>query len=158
MATVTPSSPFTRKRQVHILIGFLMWVLGLVAILSLGLLPRPDQAEAALCGPWGCLPPLPALVSAHAAWLWFLLPVTAMGLRCLSGWSRKWVALGMLGLSGLGLLMVAAEVWLVWVPEGGSAVAAYAWNRWGYLLAIRIDLPILELGLVGALSLFGRHL
>lgn len=43
------------------------WLAAALAALAVAALPFGDAGEA-LCGPWGCLPPLPALVALHLFW------------------------------------------------------------------------------------------
>jgi hypothetical protein len=102
-----------------------------------------------LCGPWGCLPPLQALVALHAVWVLLLAPLAV--------WvGRYWPAnrtraagalLALLGAAGVAALTVVEA--RTWLPTVSSADRLYLPHRVAYRLALLTDLPLVQVTVVG---------
>ena len=101
----------------------------------------------AICGPWGCGPPVMALVVYHA--FWFLLIVRpAVAVSCLLPAEtaiRIGTLLGIAGLGALALLVVADSV-RFWRTAQGSE---YLLQRGLFRLVTFVEFPLGPLGLAG---------
>ncbi len=105
-----------------------------------------------VCGPWGCGPPIAALVSAHLARLVVLLPAGMAG--------RQWVSNEGLRATGLALFVVAvaAIVGMIvreattWQPSVGPEQRGYFVQRCLFVIGTSIDLPVVQLLLLGTLG------
>lgn len=109
----------------------------------------------ALCGPWGCGPPLQALVACHLAWLVLLTPAAWVLFR---GWiaspRARWRVSGAAALVGLLMMLgVVVHERLVWLPKVEATTAGYFWQRCGFVMATSVDLPMVQLFLLGLAGL-----
>src|SRR5262245_30063099 len=89
------------------------WGLAVYGVLVFGTLPL-DLGEHDLCGPWGCLPPIQALISLHAFWVLVLLPATWGGLVFLYPRVLWWVGVVVTGLGLVGLVALIGREGVVW--------------------------------------------
>ncbi len=162
------------------IVGLVLWGTALGGILQVhhlsGTLPF-GWSRHTICGPWGCGPPLAALVSYHGFWLILLLPI---------GWLTGKAWLGdevgrasidspdknvgenckarRLRLGGLvlvvsslsllvGIVAVDAARWLATSPTH-----SYLIQRVLFRVVTLVDLPLIPLAIVGALWLWqGRR-
>lgn len=128
----------------------LLWGGGLYSMLSLTHL-RGHWSNS-FCGPWGCSAPLEALLACHLSWifvlgsgLWFFrrnLPIARL----------FWLGIAATVSSILGiaaLLSVSAMQWY----ERTSGKMTYVWQHLGLELVGCVDLPLLELLIIGCVSL-----
>ncbi len=101
-----------------------------------------------LCGPWGCGPPLPAVISCHLAWLVVLTPIALIVRRFVT---PQWIQA--VGLAGC-MIVFAALVGLVsreafsWWQHAPSAYRPYVAQRCLTQIAGWTDYPLVELGIV----------
>ena len=132
------------------------WGFALTATLSVAN-SRSDWGHS-VCGPWGCGPPLQALVACHAAWIVVLVPPTLLMRRRLSPgvrWKTGWivVAIGMVGIIGLGL-----SESLSWLSHADEWQRRYLPQRIGFKLVTLVDVPLMQLVVVAvALLVRGQH-
>ena len=104
-----------------------------------------------VCGPWGCGPPVEALIGYHGFWFLLFLPVAAgVGLYLPSTVNRK------VGLSLLtfGLLTICLRVGLdvgSYVSHSGTS---HAVQRGFFTLVTTVDLPMIPTVLAGVLLAF----
>ncbi len=128
-------------------VGLLAWSGALYGALSLAHIPG-DWGHA-LCGPWGCAPPLQALISCHLAWLVFLLPPAMLTVSWLPKPARAWFG-SVLLLVGCGLVIgLAAKEALFWLQEADPEFSKYLPQRVGFVFATNVDLPAWQLIVVG---------
>lgn len=138
------------------LAALVAWGLALTATLSVANW-RGDWGHG-VCGPWGCGPPLQALVACHSAWIVVLLPPTLLLRGRLSPgvrWKTGWIvfALGMAGIIGLGLSESFS-----WLSQADESQRQYLPQRIGFVLVTLVDVPLMQLVVVGvALMVRGRH-
>jgi hypothetical protein len=136
------------------LIGVALWLGAALASLMLAVVPY-DPGEV-LCGVWGCLPPLPALVAMHS--LWFVAlggTVWAVG-RWFPSTLRVFGLVLMLVALGTAATMVAPDLdrWLTGLPE---EYQRFWLRRIAYRLATLSDVPIVQAAIVGLLCVtFGK--
>lgn len=107
--------------------------------------------DHALCGVWGCGPTLPAVLSCHAAWLIVLTPVALVGRSLVPPrWARSiGLAVSVLVLALLlGIISRESTTWLQQAPVG---YRHYFAQRCLFVIATWVDVPLVELGLVGLL-------
>ena len=127
--------------------GLVAWSAALIGTLSIANL-RGDWRHG-ICGPWGCGPPLQALVACHAAWIVVLLPPTLLLHRKLSpDVCRKtgWIVFG-LGLTGLIALGLSES--LSWLSHADEWQRRYLPQRIGFKLVTLVDVPLVQLVAVG---------
>jgi hypothetical protein len=146
-----PMSPsLSRALGAIVVWGVVLW--GALSIARL-----PGDWGHGVCGPWGCGPPLQALLACHLSWLVVLLPlagVLRLWLPC-----RQQRVLGMIvlvaGCVGLGGL-VAYEL-TTWWPAVSEWQRHFFWQRIGFVIATQVDLPVIELILTGVCLLTGAR-
>ena len=132
-----------------------VWAGATFGVLALERLPG-DYAHD-YCGPWGCLPPLQALVAMHGFWLMLMVPPTAWllghvspGRLCLAGATAFWVG-------AFGLAVVMGRGLLGWLDATGG-LHHYAIQRMLYVAVTATDLPFGQAALMGiVLWLTGRR-
>lgn len=122
------------------------WLAAAVAALSVAAVPY-DPGEA-LCGVWGCFPPVPALAAMHLFWGVLM----AAGVWAVRRWRPRLLKAGgavVFAASGLAAVAVVGRDvldWLHWVP----ADAARLWpRRAAYVLATKTDLPLVQVMAAG---------
>ncbi len=138
---------------VRFCIGISIWAASLIAALSISRLP--GEWGHGVCGPWGCGPPLQALVACHLAWLIALgLPtlwvvrshrVSVHRLRRIGG------ILLVLGVVGIAAITVYQR--MAWWPAVSDWHHQFFWQRCGFVLVTSVDLPLLQLMILGAVLL-----
>ena len=134
------------KTSMRLAIGAVAWGGLLWAVLQGAHLHTPW--DHVLCGPWGCGPPLPAVVSCHLAWFIVLAPI-ALVVR--KQFPRQWVQAT--GLAGT-LIVFAALVGLVsreafsWWQHAPSVYRPYVVQRCLLEITTWTDIPLIELGIV----------
>lgn len=112
-----------------------------------------------ICGPWGCGPPLQALVACHTTWFTLLFPPTIVVARA------RWISAGRLWIVGLTIATTATFVLvgmiirerLVWWESVGHLQQGYFWQRCGFILATSVDIPVIQSFLVGIYMVFSPH-
>ncbi|MCI0457382.1 MAG: hypothetical protein L0Z62_10470 [Gemmataceae bacterium] len=133
------------------LLAVLLWGAAAFGVLSLANLP--GGFTHALCGPWGCFPPLQALGAMHLFWVLLLIPILGWPSW---GWPPERVktlgtALFLLGIGGL--LTVAVGEMLTWVPPGGESWR-YLPQRILYAVAVLSDVPLVQVTVGGLVCRF----
>jgi hypothetical protein len=116
--------------------------------------------EHSICGPWGCGPPTKTLIAVHLGWLAIIGPPLIYFPNRL-GWKLKSVlrlAVGLISVGLLGLMILVAWQWFVWLPQSAAAAQDYIWQRCGFSIATAVDLPLVQLLVTGiALLLVSRR-
>src|SRR5262245_53731775 len=144
------------SRTLRLGLGVLAWSGLTYGVLSLRLLPGDYTHQ--FCGPWGCLPPLQALVAMHGFWIVVVAPPTAWAIRTYQPRARRVIGFSLMALGALGIgIVVAWESW-TWTHRYGAAWRNYLPQR---LLAATItttDAPLLEILAAGiAVSIAARR-
>jgi hypothetical protein len=101
-----------------------------------------------LCGPWttaGCGPPLAALIVVHGFWLTMTAGLTVLAISTCSpvtlrGVGLSLIAAGICGMVGLAIWEMATMI---------DAVRPYAVERYFFLMATLVDVPIIPATLAG---------
>ena len=94
MAVESPSTEHLKlpiRRFWSRVIATVAWGAGIYGVLLLADTETPFSC--AMCGPWGCFPPLEALVAWHTGWLMVLTPALFWARRNLLR-STTWTAVG----------------------------------------------------------------
>lgn len=131
--------------------GATVWGLAIWGALLLSDLP--GHWGHGICGPWGCGPPLQALVACHLAWLVLLLP----GAWLLRGQPRKCsVAISIMSTAVISLILITIHEAFVWLPVASSWQRSYFPQRIGFVVATLIEVPVTEMLLSGAFLLVLR--
>jgi hypothetical protein len=116
------------------------WLTAAVAALAVAAVPL-DPGEA-LCGVWGCFPPLPALAAMHLFWC----AAFGAGVHAAAGLRRGLLRpLGValvFGAAVAGALVIGRDLtrWLEFADEHRH----YWPRRVGYTLAVNTDLPLIQ--------------
>ncbi len=127
-------------------IGQIAWILvwggALYATLQVHLL----EGTHAICGPWGCGPPVSALVGYHGFWLLLVLPAALIVAKKLPLESAKRVGkvLALAGLAGV-IVLVAVDA----VKFLQHASPQYLLQRCFFRLATFVDFPLVPMALAG---------
>ena len=110
------------------------------------------QLGHGICGPWGCGPPLEALIGFHAFWLSLILPFAI----CI-GWFLPTTVVRRIGLSVLlaGCIGAVGLVgWDVVTYAMKSESTEYLLQRGLFTLATTVDIPTMQTTLAGAVLAF----
>jgi hypothetical protein len=132
-------------------LAILLWAAGLQGALQLCRLPDRYFGEHSICGPWGCGPPLPALLAWHGFWLVLMTPVAAMAVLYLPA---KWVTrlgITLASLGFLGLAAVAAWQAATWLPQASDWQRQYIGERYLFAVATLVDVPIVQSLMLGTI-------
>lgn len=98
----------------------------------------------AICGPWGCGPPVSALVGYHTFWCLLILPVALILRRQCCGVTVRNLGAGLILVSVSGIIAL-----LLYEGLNNSAAEKY-FVRWcSFRVATFIDFPLVQLGLAG---------
>lgn len=147
-----PESGFVRsdlRRMRRYLPFAVLWGPAMFAMLKIA--DIPGELHHSLCGVWGCLPPLQALVAVHLFWLMFLAPAAALANLWLSPKAARW--LGILAIGGsfaLTAVVVVSDL-NVWMGRVPTDLHVYAGRRALFALATHKDLPLVQLAAAGSL-------
>jgi hypothetical protein len=139
------------KRSIVRGLAILLWAAGLEGVLQLRQLPDTCFGEHSVCGPWGCGPPLSALLACHGFWLVLMAPVAATAVLYLP---VKWVwRLGIVlaGAGFLGLAAVAAWEAATWLPQASDWQRHYIGQRYLFSVATLVDVPIVQSLMLGTI-------
>lgn len=125
------------------------WTAAIAACLSVR--SWPGNWGHWICGPWGCGPPLQALVACHSAWLVLLLPPAVV----LS--QHQWpspAALRKLGTILIGVAIavlgvIAARQRMDWWSTAQGWQQEYFWQRCGFIVATTVDMPVVQMLIAG---------
>ncbi len=125
-----------------IIAGIVVWGLVFLSTLSIGQV-KADWGHS-ICGPWGCGPPLPALLACHLSWLVVLLPLvvfiqTRIGERATRSLGSILISFGLIGTVGI----IACE-FFTWWPSATEFHRRYLWQRLGFSIVTQVDLPVIE--------------
>ena len=104
-----------------------------------------------ICGPWGCGPPLQALIACHLAWLSVLGPA-ALALASspkFSPQALRTIGLVLIALAVLSLIGTLAHQLLVWWPQTSEWHRPYFLHRYGFTIATTVDRPTVQVLLIG---------
>lgn len=126
---------------------WIAWGAALWGVLKIADLPIAETHT--LCGPWGCGPPLTALIACHAAWLVILAPIALLvPIRMMASHCR-WIGWGLIAMGILSIVGIGAYETFTWLPAMPEAIKPYFARRWAFTLATWTDLPILQAILLG---------
>lgn len=145
------------SHHVRLIAFFIVWGTGLFGVLQLRRLGEAVGGAHGICGPWGCGPPVSALLAWHGFWL-----VLLAGPACIALWSWpvRWTRrVGGL-LLGCGLVCAGGVVvWeaVTWLPRLYPGEPTYFAQRCLFSLMTLVDLPILPAALVGLLLVSGSR-
>ena len=142
MPTSPDPSPLISYRNFLL---FAAWAMALFGSLQAHL--WEDLFGHAICGPWGCGPPVAALMGYHGFWLLVLL---------LPAWLLKQrVSRATVNRVGLGLVLVAiVGIALLLAIDAGrhwhvARMRPYMVQRLLFRLATFVEFPLIQLGLIG---------
>lgn len=132
-----------------------LWAAAMLGVLQLQHLDL-GQSSHAVCGPWGCGPPLQVLLACHGFWFVVLAPPTWVACNRLplpylrtAGWAL--LAVGLAGLIGIGAWQV-----FDWLPGASATQRQYLFERYLFSIAVFVDVPFAEVFLCGVACQFAR--
>lgn len=102
----------------------------------------------ALCGAWGCGPPLEALLAMHLFWLSFLVPPVVLVLRHWKFSNKSMKLAGWLTIA-IAVAGLVAFLFYDWSIHHTYYEAGYWWQRYALSLASLVEVPILQTLLLG---------
>lgn len=117
---------------------------------SLQLQHVPWPVDHGICGPWGCGPPLGALIACHAGWFAFLAGPAWMAKMLIPIRSLRIFGIAGLLLAVGGLIGVAIVQSMVWWPQANAWVRPYWFQRYLFETATLVDLPVLQTAAIGS--------
>lgn len=124
-----------------------IWLLSLFGCLKIHELDL-DLGHS-ICGPWGCGPPIEALLGYHAFWLVLITPIAIAVGAYLNPISRRKVGLACLL---VGVIMVAVvaggDTFGYWKRSGSGQ---HLVQRFFFAIATKVDLPMWQMIATGGL-------
>ncbi|MGE3239498.1 MAG: hypothetical protein AB7G28_01270 [Pirellulales bacterium] len=134
----------------RVIAGLVAWSATLTTTLSIANLS--GNWGHAICGPWGCGPPLQALISCHLSWFVVLVPAVVLFQKSgwLSGHSLRRIGTTLCVASVAMLVAIIVYERLTWWPLVGESQRDFFWNRCGFVVATTVDVPTLQLFAIGA--------
>ena len=102
-----------------------------------------------ICGPWGCGPPMQALLACHGFWTVNLAALLWVNHEWLPlRWERRLANLALL-IAVAGFAAVAGHLMLFWYPHAAETVRAYVVQRYLFSIATLVDAPLVQLSMFG---------
>ncbi len=133
------------------------WVGAILLVLQAHRLP--GNFSHAVCGPWGCGPPLPSLIAMHGFWLVGLsLPVVLCG-RLLTPHRLMAVSAVILVLSLAGIAGVVVWQFEHWLPAASEMQREYLLQRCVFAVVTLTDAPLVQgllAGIAGGITAWFR--
>lgn len=121
------------------------WVMALFG--SLQTHQWEDLFGHAICGPWGCGPPVAALIGYHGFWLLVLLLPAWLFKQQVASDTTQRIGLGLIFVAAIGIvLLLAFDGWQNWQHE---RMRPYLVQRLLFRLATFVDFPLVQLALIG---------
>ena len=132
--------------------GLAVWGGALFGILQVHLIP--GNWGHAVCGPWGCGPPMQALVAYHGFWLMLLFP-PALTFSNRTSTERlvdvgRWVAL----FGSVCLLCYMGWEAIDWLARASERHRLYVVQRCLFVVITLVDVPIVQVTMLG-LTMYG---
>lgn len=140
----------TRPRTLaKVAAGLLVWATCLFGVLQFGPSVGQGLHMHGLCGPWGCAPPVSALITWHGFWLVLVAPL--MVLIALS-WSPEVLRrvglvlalFGILGVAGIGVREAVNSL-----RSLGEGEPTYFVRRFLFSIVTLVDVPLITITLAG---------
>lgn len=124
----------------------LAWFAGAYGVLMLHSLP--GEYAHAVCGPWGCYPPLQALAAMHGFWL-LLVPPVGWLISCWPAHRLRFVGGMLIAIGVVSLAGVIVHEYLTWYRQTPESFRGYFPQRILYRITTLSDFPILQIILAG---------
>ena len=131
------------------LFWLIAWATALYGALSVSNLS--GDWDHSVCGPWGCGPPIQALVGCHLAWIVLLSPLAlSVGpMRNIPAGNRLRIGKALICVSMLLLGGVVAYQTLAWWPNVSEWQQRFLWQRLGFVIVTTVDVPMLQILVAG---------
>ena len=132
-------------RRLLFMLSAIPWIAALYGTLQMHRLDA--NLGHSICGPWGCGPTTEALIGYHTFWLVLMLPIAIAARAFLPNTAVRRVGLALLT---TGLLIIVGYVgWDAsrFVAQANSA--AYLGQRCFFTLVTSVDMPMMQLALLG---------
>lgn len=137
------------QRSIVWYIAGLTWTAGLYGVLQLQYLRVESLETHGVCGPWGCGPPIAALVACHAFWLALILPGAILASNFLSLKMISRLGFGLISFGLCGLVAVASWEAATWLPQASSWQRQFVVQRFIFAIVTTVDAPLLQSLVVG---------
>jgi hypothetical protein len=142
-------------RPVLLSVVSLLWFAALYGLLSVHRLSTDLGHD--ICGPWGCGPPLQALVGWHG--FCFVAATLPVGIA-VTHWPKRrlwWTGVGLASAGLIGVLVIFALACVSASQAVSSGQPAYLIQRFGFDLATCLNVPLVPMILAGgAMMIAGR--
>ena len=132
-------------------VSLAIWVAAVFATLQIGTSwgDSHDHSVISICGPWGCGPPMHALIGWHAFCLTlFVMPVglliQRLSIRVLRILGLALTLSGLVALSGIGIYEATT-----WLPKVAVAEQSHFIQRWMFALVTLTDIPVIPVTMSG---------
>lgn len=124
-----------------------LWGAALAAVLRMSGISLP--ADHGICGPWGCGPPVGALIACHGFWVILLLPPMVLLSHHVSAQTRHRLGL-LLTLAGIAALsVIGVWEWHHWYAVASAWQRKYLLQRYLFSVATLVDVPVIQVTMVG---------
>lgn len=106
-----------------------------------------------ICGPWGCGPPLEAVLTCHLVWFLLLMPAVLGIASYLDPAAVRTCGGIATGLGIMGLIGVAIWVGVSWLPQVSALDHKYVLQKYAFTVACLVDVPIVQFTVCGGFLL-----
>ena len=141
------------NRLVWIGIWSVVWAGGVYGVLNIGAISGHGVDARGICGPWGCGPPISALVAWHGFCSLLALPVVGV---LVWQWPARRIKVAALALLVLAIgLFVTIAVWeaVTWLPKIDEGQPTYFMQRCLFSVATWVDVPVIPVTFTGIVLL-----
>ena|GEM_PF-4879667 len=133
--------------NLRIMVGMIAW--GLVAFSTLSIAQWRVDWGHGVCGPWGCGPPLQALLACHLTWFVVLLPLATLLRIALTMNQQRLLASLIVAIGFVVLVGVVVFELITWWPIATEMHRGYLLQRLGFVVVTHVDLPLTQFVVAG---------
>jgi len=143
-------------RASHYAINLGIWGAMTYGVLQLQNIPLDD--DEALCGVWGCLPPLGALIAYHGFCLMLAVPPVWLLFQKCTPSKLAFAGKGFTLLAILGMVAISTHEALTWLGAVPAEYRQFFLRRVLFVIATNPEIPVIPLLLAGATCWSGSRL
>lgn len=140
------------KLVLQITVTLFIWLFALYGVLQIGHTSGLDahaHGGVSICGPWGCGPPVEALIGWHGFLVLLVVPPVGLLIRFCSAGGLKWLGIGLCASSLVMVIGVCAYQSQTWLPNIPDGQPSYFVRRCLFAIVTATDLPALPAALSG---------
>lgn len=134
------------------ILAVLAWGVSLIAVLQLYKLE--GRFGHAICGAWGCGPPVEALLAYHGFWAILLWPIAAVAATRLRPGVARALGTGLLSAGIFAIVGILLWSSIDWLMTAETRLKPLVMQRALFVLATTIDVPSVQMAIAGLICRF----